>query len=201
MQRVAFALLAACPALAAASLPPLICASGGAVATIDLRVASASPRNPNPLPLRTINQIEAGDTIHYRPLLRPREERKGDVTLVLLPADKKKAGKSLQVFDPRPAEKPQQWTAPWRVSLVAFVYGPSGLNVKKVEAFLDRDDDLVGQLADYAEKTAKTEALISALSSSDNSPKPSTLRWMAFPRSSASPRNSPGTRLATRRRR
>ena len=37
------------------------------------------------------------------------------------------------------------------------------MNVKKVEAFLDKDDDLIGELADYADKTAKAEALISAL--------------------------------------
>ena len=169
MHRVTLALLAASCGLPGASVPPLICASGGAVATLDLRVGSPSPRNPNPLPLRTINRIEEGDTIRYRPLLRRSEERKGDVTLVLVPANKKAAGKDLLVFDPRPAAKPQQWTAPWRVGLVAFVYGPSGLNVKKVAAFLGRDDELVGQLADYAEKTAKTEALISALSSTDNS--------------------------------
>ena len=59
---------------------------------------------------------------------------------------------------------------PWRVSLITFVYGPSGLNVKKVGKFLARDDELVSQLADYAEKTAKTEALIAELSVPDASP-------------------------------
>jgi hypothetical protein len=63
--------------------------------------------------------------IRCRPLLRPREERKGEVTFVLVPADKKAAGKDLLVFDPGPAEKSQHWTAPWRVALAAFVYGPS----------------------------------------------------------------------------
>ncbi len=169
MQRVVLALLAACPGVLAASLAPLVCPSGGAVATIDLKVASPSSRNVGLLPLRTINRIEEGDTIRYRPLLRPKEERKGDVTLVLIPADKKKTGRDLLIFDPRPANKAQQWTAPWRVSLIAFVYGPSGLSAKKVQTFLDRDDEVVGELADYAEKTAKTEALISALTSSDNS--------------------------------
>ncbi len=169
MKRVAFALVA-WHGLFAASLPPLVCASGGAVGTIDLRVASPSLQNPNPLPLRTINRIEEGDTIRYRPVLRPKEERKGEVTLVLVPADKKKAGEDLLIFDSRPADKPQQWTAPWRASLVAFVYGPAGVNEKRVQTFLDRDDELVGELADYADKTAKAEALISALTSSDNSP-------------------------------
>ena len=36
--------------------------------------------------------------------------------------------------------------------------------MKKVADFLARDDDLIAQLADYTEKTAHTEALISAQS-------------------------------------
>jgi len=163
--------LAVCQGLFAASVPPLICASGGAVAAVDLRVLSPSIHAANlPLPLRTMNRIEEGDLIRYRPLLRAHEVRKGDVTLVLIPANKKAAGRDkLLIFDPKPAKDPQQWKVPWRTSLVAFVYGPSGLNVKKVEAFLDKDDDLVGELADYADKTEKTEALIAALTDTDSS--------------------------------
>ena len=148
-----------------------MCASGGAVATVDLEVATPSTRaTGHPLPLRTINRVEEGDTILYRPVLRPHETRKGDVTLVLIPADKKATGQDkVLVFESRPAAQPQQWKVPWRTAFVAFVYGPSGLSVKKVEAFLNRDDELVSQLADYADKTAKTEALIAALSSSGNS--------------------------------
>jgi hypothetical protein len=114
--------------------------------------------------LRTINRLEEGDTILYRPILRSGEERRGEVAMVLAPANRTGLEEKLLILDPKPANKPQQWKAPWRVSVVAFVYGPSGLNMKKVKDFLDRDDDLIAQLADYAEKTAQTEALISALS-------------------------------------
>lgn len=116
-----------------------------------------------------MNLIEEGDIIRYKPVLRKHEERKGDVTLVLIPANKKAARENIKVFDPLPAAQAQEWTVPWRTSLVAFVYGPTGLNVRKVEAFLASDDDLVGELADYADKTAKTEALIAALTTPDNS--------------------------------
>lgn len=154
-----------------ATTPPLVCASGGAVATVDLEVVSPSIKAANhALPMRTINRLEEGDTIRYKPVLRPHEVRRGDVTLVLIPADKKAAGRdTVLIFPPRAAAQAQQWTVPWRTSLAAFVYGPSGLNVKKVETFLDRDDELVGELADYADKTAKAEALIAALSSPDSS--------------------------------
>ncbi len=117
------------------------------------------------MPLRTINRLEEGETLLYRPILRPGEQRQGEVTMVLVPADKTATGQKLVILEPKPAGKPEQWTVPWRVSVVAYVYGPSGLNAKKVKTFLSQDDGLVAQLADYAEKTAQTEALIAALSS------------------------------------
>ena len=151
-----------------ASLPPVVCPAGGPIGSVDLRVIS--PRGgTEPLPLRTINRLEEGDRLLYRPLLRSGEERKGEVALVLVPANKTAAGEKLRILDPKPANKPQEWNVPWRVSVVAFVYGPSGLNAKKVQNFLSRDDELVTQLADYAEKTAQTEALIAALASPSSS--------------------------------
>lgn len=153
----------------ASSLPPLVCPSGGAVASIDLRVASPSNSGTKPLPLRTIIRLEEGDKILYKPLLRQSEVRKGDVAMVLVPAKKSGAGEQLRILEPKPADKPQEWTVPWRTSLVAFVYGPAGLNVKKVKIFLSKDDDLVGELADYAEKTTRTEALIATLSNNNSS--------------------------------
>jgi hypothetical protein len=169
------------------SLPPLVCSSGGAIGTIDLRV-DPSRAGEKPLPLRTINRLEEGETVTYRPILRQGEQRKGEVDVVLVPAAGVKAdsnrGKSnrgdskradstestLLISDPKPAEQAQQWKVPWRAGLVVFVYGPSGLNVRKVKGFLGKDSDLPGQLADYADKTSKTEALLAELSSPNTSP-------------------------------
>jgi hypothetical protein len=166
---LSIALLLASPVLVASPLPPLVCPAGGAIGTVDLRVTSPSRGGGEPLPLRTINRIEEGDTLVYRPVLRSGEHRKGEVTFVLVPVNKIATGEKLLVLDPKSASRPEAWQVPWRVSVVAFVYGPSGLNTKKVKNFLSRDDDLVVQLADYAEKTAQTEALIAALSSPDSS--------------------------------
>ena len=149
-------------------MPPLVCPAGGPIGSVDLRVIS--PRSGSePLPLRTINRLEEGDSLQYRPLLHTGEERKGEVAIVLVPVNKPAAGNKLFILDPNPAGKPQQWKIPCRVAVVAYVYGPSGLNTKNVKDFLSRDDDLVTQLADYAEKTAQTEALIAALSSPTSS--------------------------------
>lgn len=158
-----------CTCTSAAPLPPIVCPAGGPIGSVDLRVASPRRGTNEPLPLRTINRLEEGDTLLYRPLLRAGEERKGEVAIVLVPADKVATGEKLRILDPKPAARAQQWIVPWRVSVVAFVYGPSGLDAKKVRTFLSRDDELVVQLADYAEKTAQTEALIAALASPNSS--------------------------------
>lgn len=148
---------------------PFACSSGGPIGNVDLRVSSPLDHT-KPLPLRNINMLEEGDVLSYRPILRPGEqERKGEVTIVLIPAKKASVGEKMAILEPKDANKPQQWKIPWRVSLFTFVYGPAGLNTKKVERFLSRDDELVGQLADYADKTAKTEALIAQLVSTQGS--------------------------------
>lgn len=162
-------LVAASSGASGSALPPLVCPAGGPIGSVDLRVSS--PRGgSDALPLRTINRLEEGDILLYRPILRSSsEERKGEVTVVLVPVNAKATGEKLHIMDPKPAGKPQQWNVPWRTSLVAFVYGPSGLSVAKVKDFLSRDDTLVAQLADYAEKTEQTEALIAALASPNSS--------------------------------
>lgn len=167
-RRLLLALCTVLGGLSAASVPPVVCPAGAPIGNVDLRVASAD-NAADALPLRTINQLQEGNTLLYRPILRSGETRKGEVALVLVPANKVAAGQSLLVLDPKPAGKPAQWKVPLRVSVVAFVYGPTGLNARKVKTFLARDQDLVVQLADYAEKTAQTEALIAALASPDSS--------------------------------
>lgn len=162
-----FVLLLAAFSVSAAPMPPLVCPAGAPIGNVDLRVISAG--NPEPLPLRTINRVQEGDRLQYRPVLRSGEERKGKVSIVLVPADRHATDGKLLILEPKDAKKVEEWAVPWRVGVVAFVYGPSGLNEGKIKNFLSRDDELVAQLADYAEKTAQTEALINALSSPNSS--------------------------------
>jgi hypothetical protein len=147
--------------------PPITCPAGGPIGAVDLRVRSSL--GGDPLPFRTINHLSEGDTVLYSPILRGREKRPGEVSLVMVPAKRKPDKDALIVTDPKPAEKPQEWKISETISLVAFVYGPEGLSKKKVKGFLSRDDLLIAQLADYAEKTAQTEALLQALSSINSS--------------------------------
>ena len=105
----------------------------------------------------------------YAPLLRGKVKRPGEVALVLVPAVKQPNEDNLIVTDPKPAERPEEWKIVQTVSVAAFVYSSEGLSKKKVKGFLSQDDLLIAQLADYAEKTAQTEALIQALESSGTS--------------------------------
>ena len=168
MRLLSIAFLCVCHGILAAPQPPLVCPAGGPIGSVDLRVSS--PRSKGePLPLRTINRLEEGDILRYRPILHATEGRAGEVAIVLVPAHKIPSQDNLVILDPKPANQPQTWSVPIRVAVVAFVYGPAGLNRKKVRNFLARDEELVSQLADYAEKTAQTEALIAALSSPTSS--------------------------------
>ena len=144
----------------------MTCPAGSPIGNIDLRVGS--PHGGDPLPLKTINHLNEGDEVLYRPLLRSNEKRKGEVALVFVPAIHEPHADPLLVLEPKDAGKPETWKVPAKISVVALVYGPDGLSRKKVKKFLSKDEEVVGQLADYAEKTAQTEALIEALSSGNS---------------------------------
>jgi hypothetical protein len=135
---------------------------------MDLRVES-SRGTGEPLPLRTINRLDEGDTVTYRPIVTRVTKEQGSVALVLVPAIRHQGEDPLVVLEPKAADKPQQWTIPSKTSMVSFVYGPGGLSRSKVKHFLLKDDDLVAQIADYAEQTSDTEALLKALSSAETS--------------------------------
>lgn len=147
--------------------PPTVCPAGQPIGDVNLQVVSS--RGESPLQLRTINRLSEGDTVYYSPVIRGHIKRHGEITLVLVPAQRKPGQDNLIVEDPKRADQPQTWKIPETMSLAAYVYGPAGLSKKKVKGFLSQDDLLVAQLADYAAKTAETEALIQALESNESS--------------------------------
>ena len=146
---------------------PLTCPAGAPIGAVNLTVRP--PKDEEPLQFQSINHLSEGDTVLYSPVLRNNEKRSGEVVLVLVPAKRKPDDDLLIVTDPKDANKPQQWRIPQTISVAAFVYGPQGLSRKKVQGFLSQDDQLVAQLADYAEKTSQTEALLQALSDNTSS--------------------------------
>ncbi len=154
------------PAAALPKAPPFVtCPAGGPLGALDLQVQSGEQR----LPFRTINHLTEGDILLYSPILRGKEKRPGEVALVLVPAKRLPKQPDILVTDPKAADKPQSWKMTETISLAAVVYGPAGLNRKKVAKFLSQDEVLVAQLADYADKTAQAEQLVDTLSNSESS--------------------------------
>ncbi len=142
------------------------CPAGGPLGEMELKVTSTSSNQP--LPFLNIVHLTEGDTVQYEPVKHGSQKREGDVALVLVPT--KISGKEeLIVTDPKSANKPQEWKIPQTTALSVFVYGPQGLSRKKIRSFLSQDESLVAQLADYADKTAQTQALLAALSNASSS--------------------------------
>lgn len=157
------------PAAGLPDSPPILsCPAGSPLGAVDLQVKSPQGGDQT-LPFQTINHLSEGDTLLYSPILHGKEKRPGEIALVMVPALRKDGEPPLIVTDPKAADKPQEWKMTQTISLAAFVYGPQGLSKKKVRNFLSQDDLLVAQLADYADKTAQAEQLVSALSNSESS--------------------------------
>ncbi len=153
--------------LSASGAVPVNCTAGVPLGDIRLKVQS-DPKLKT-LPFRAINRLEEGDTILYSPVKLRVNPKGGKVALVVAPAPVKpgdpvpKELPKLEVLSPLSADKPGEWKVPFRVGVAALVYGPEGMNVKRVKEFLTKEDDLIAQMADYAEKTAQTEALMAAI--------------------------------------
>jgi hypothetical protein len=154
------------PAAAAPVAPPFVkCPGGGPLGAVHLSVHTGNQS----LPFRTINHLSEGDIVRYAAILRGKEERPGEVALILIPQNRQRGEEDIIVTDPKPADKKQEWKMPRTISLAALVYGPAGLNRKKVAKFLAQDEVLIAQLADYADKTAEAEQLVAVLSNNESS--------------------------------
>ena len=90
----------------ASTPPPASCPAGAPIVAVDLRVKSLN--NPDTLPFQTINHLSEGDEVLYSPILRSREKRPGEISLVMVPAKRQPKDPSLLVADPKPADKPEK---------------------------------------------------------------------------------------------
>jgi len=118
--------------------------------------------------VRSVNRIVPGQKLIYNPVKPlPEHLKKAQVALVVVPSS---PAEGLLVLEPKSARALAGWKVPVRASVVALVYGPQGLDTKRVSSLLQKDRELVDQLADYAQQTASTEALLTALADWDRSP-------------------------------
>ncbi len=152
---------------AAAAEPP-VCAGGQSIGQFRFLVQPAPKVRARPL--SAVNRLEKGRRLLYIPV-RQKSDRKHQATiaLVLIPTESG-PDKEWVVLDPRPAAAATQWEVPFDVGVVAAVYGPRGLNIKKVKSLVKKNQDVITQLADYAQQTAQVGALVEALAAWERSP-------------------------------
>ncbi len=179
----------------AVAVPP--CAGSMNVSRFRLLVQPA--KGGTPLPLQDINIVESGEKLKYEPLHIPpaiRDKAKIALLLVAVPKveskdeakgkaekgkegteneeggkdEKKEAKQDIHVLEARLAKDPQEWDVPARASVVGVVFGPHGLDVKKVSSMVIKNPDLIPELTEYAEATAKVGALVEALTEYQQQP-------------------------------
>jgi len=166
----------------ASTLPP--CLGGVSVSTFRLVL---EPEGKGPvLPVSEVNIIRPGEKLRYEPIHVPAPiKNKAEIAILLVRDSKpspeegakekskeKQKDKDLVVMAARPAKSPTEWEIPARASIVGVVFGPDGLNIKKVTSLVQKNEDLIPQLADYAKQTATVEALVATLSKVEQSPSP-----------------------------
>ena len=158
--------LALCRPAATAETP--VCAGGQSIGQFRFLVQPAPKARA--LPLAAVNRLEKGRRLLYIPIRQKSDpKRPASIALVLIAAGSSPE-KEWVVLDPRPAAAATQWDVPFDVEVVAAVYGPRGLNVKKVKALVRNNQDVITQLADYAQQTARVGALVETLASWERSP-------------------------------
>ena len=124
-----------------------------------------SPSGTNPLPIRSLNNIAANSKITYDPVQLPDSLKKnGKLTLVVAPADAdQRAVAGATVLEPKLAGSNGEWTAPYRIGTLLVVFAPQGLDEKRVTNLISRDEELIEDLARYAERTVQLESTIETL--------------------------------------
>ena len=150
------------------AITPHACSAGTPITTF--RLLLVPEHGGPPLPVNTVNAIKRGEKLKYEPLpADPKKAPKGKITVLLVHGTHGQSSK-IEVLQPQPANAVAEWKMPSDASIVGVVYGPHGLDVKKVNSLVEHDKDLIPQLADYAEKAATVEALVQTLSQYEQAP-------------------------------
>jgi hypothetical protein len=157
-------LAAACMAAPAAGEFPAGCAGGSSLGTF--RILVRRLEGGAALPIKSVASLKGGSRVVWDPV-RPsfRHPEAAEVTAIIVPA----TGEDLLVMDPRKAVERTEWQTPFRPAAIALVIGPEGLSLGKVKSLVTHNQELVNQIADYAEQTSKVEDLVQELSDAEQS--------------------------------
>lgn len=130
------------------------------------------PLNGGPaLPLSAVNVVGPGEKLRYEPVKLPDDlKEKARVSVIIVPASDSTA-RHLEVLPPKPVKVPAEWLVPERASAVGVIFGPHGIDAKKVAVLVQKHPEIVTKLADYAEQSTRVEALVRTLSEYEQSPR------------------------------
>lgn len=143
---------------------PVGCTGSATLGTFQLLIRPFSAGEP--LPLKAVAAVPPGSRLVWNPAhLKLPPSNSAEVTAVLVPA----SDRSLVVLEPRKASTRTEWQLLERPLVIALVYGPQGLSEGKVQALVTRNQDLLRQLADYAEQSSEVESLVQELADAEES--------------------------------
>jgi hypothetical protein len=150
--------------VSAVGAPPRGCT--GSVSLGTFRLSVRRPHDSVSLPIKEASIIPAGATLEWEPVhLSPQISGKSEVAALVAPAP----SGPLAVLAPKKLNAHQEWQLPAAPAVIALVLGPQGLSMSKVKSLVARNEDLLTQLADYAEQTSEVEALVQQLANSEQS--------------------------------
>jgi hypothetical protein len=137
-----------------------VCPAGTAVGYFRLEVRR--PGAEYGIPIDRVNRVKKGDTVIFFPSDPPvpTDVSGSRVALLLLTPQ---TGE-LRLLETKKGDGRQEWVLPDDAETIGIAYGPKGLDEVKMKRAAVKDPELVAQLADYSEKTAQTEIVLSALS-------------------------------------
>jgi hypothetical protein len=144
---------------------PRTCTGSVPVGTFQIKIAPAD--GAAPLPIRQVNTVAKGYRITCNPIRMPADLKKnGRIALVVAPTSGSADG--VTVLDPHTLDAPSEWTMPFQSALVLVVFGPQGLDEKRVTRLVSKDDDLISELATYADQTETLEDTIDEIAAAED---------------------------------
>ena len=116
-----------------------------------------------------MNVIPAGSKLIYEPLQMPADLKKGGrIAVVIVPADaEQRAAAGASVLEAHDANVSGEWTIPYRVGVLLGVFGPQGLDEKRLTNLVTKDEDLLDDLARFAQQTVELESSLEQLNALD----------------------------------
>jgi hypothetical protein len=148
--------------VSACAAVPLGCTGSASLGTFQLTVRPFSQGAP--LPLKSVAAIPGGARLIWTPVhLMAQNIGNAEVTAVLVPD----GGGKLLTLEPRKAATSTEWQLPERPQVIALIYGPQGLSEGKINNLITHNQELLRELADYAEESSQVESVVQQLADAE----------------------------------